>query len=114
MNDQEIDPGTVEKEDVVQYENKHHAAAIVKVEDVGFEDREKDQYQRIEVRVLESIFGTTEKEETINLGRTTDEALQRYIGWKLKTPGTMTDYVDVADLEDHRNRMIEISKTYGP
>lgn len=113
MHDQEIDPESVEEGDVLQYENKHYAAAIVEVLGVDFEDREEDQYQTVEVKVLERIFGSVEEGETMNLGRTTDENLQHYIDWKFKTPGTMTEYVNAANLEEHREQMIDISEKYG-
>ena len=80
MQDQEINPETVEEGDVVQYENKYHAAAVV---------------------------------EEITLLRTTDGGLQHYIDWKLKNPGTMTDYVNAGSLEEHREQMINISEKYG-
>lgn len=110
---EEIDPGTVEEGDVVQYESKHHAAAVVEILIVEFEDRENDRYQRVKVEVLEPIFGPVEEGETINLGRTTDESLQHYIDWKLKKPGTMTDYCNAPSLEEHRQKIIEINETYG-
>lgn len=113
MRDQEIDPETVEEGDVVQYENKHHAAAVVEVLDVEFEDREYDQYQTVEVKVVEPIFESLEKGETITLGKTTDESLQHYIDWKFKSPGTMTDYCNAAKLEQHRQKIIEINEAYG-
>jgi hypothetical protein len=84
MNDQEIDPETVEEGDVVQYEEKYHAAAVVEVLSVEFEDRENDQYQSVKVKVLEPIFGSFGEGETITLGRTTDEGLQHYIDCKAK------------------------------
>jgi TPP-dependent trihydroxycyclohexane-1,2-dione (THcHDO) dehydratase len=113
MQDQEIDPETVEEGDVVQYENKYHAAAVVEVLNVEFEDRENDQYQTVDVEVLEPIFGSFGEGETITLGRTTDESLQHYIDWKLKNPGVMTDYVNAGSLEEHRHKIIEINETYG-
>lgn len=113
MQDQEIDPETVEEGDVVQYENKYHAAAVVEVLSVEFEDRENDQYQTVEVKVLEPIFGSFGEGETITLGRTTDGSLEHYIDWKFKNPGMMTDYCNAAKLEEHREQMIDISEKYG-
>lgn len=113
MQDQEINPETVEEGDVVQYENKYHAAAVVEVLSVEFENRENDQYQTVDVEVLEPIFGSFGEGEEITLGRTTDGGLQHYIDWKLKNPGTMTDYVNAGSLEEHREQMINISEKYG-
>jgi len=113
MQDQEINPETVEEGDVVQYENKYHAAAVVEVLSVEFKDRENDQYQTVDVEVLDPVFGPFGEGETITLGRTTNEGLQHYIDWKFKNPGTMTDYVNAGSLEEHREQMINISEKYG-
>ena len=97
----ELDLENVNEGDVVQYEEKYHAAAIARVLEIGREDartaedyepEEEYEYQTVKLEVLDPIFGPFDEGKEVELGRTLDPGLQHYINWKLKEPGSMTEY----------------------
>ena len=95
----ELDPADLSEGDVIQYEDKYYAAAIAKVLEVDHEeartaegvDSEYD-YQTVRLEILAPIFGSLDEGEEVTLGRTLNPDLQHYIDWKLKEPGSMTEY----------------------
>lgn len=111
----EIDFDELEAGQVLQYEEKYHAAAVAKILNVNYEERDGEngnQYQTVEIEILHSIFGPFGEGETLTLGRTTNEKLQHYVSWKFKKPGAMTDYCNATKLEEHRSHMLEIKEKY--
>lgn len=109
----EVNPDDLEEGQILQYEEKYYAAAVAKILTVEYEERESDSYQRVEIEILDPIFGNLEEGETLKLGRTTNNGLQHYIDWKFKNPGEMTDYCNAAELDEHRQKMNEIEEKYG-
>ena len=110
MKKHELDPEDLEVGDVVQWENKYHAAAVVEIT----EDLSDDEFIKYEVEVLEPIFGYDDdaKGEQFTVGRTRDDSWSHYFQWKFKKPGAMTEYCNAAKLEEHRERMLEIKEEY--
>lgn len=106
----EINPKELEVGQVVQWENKWHAAAVVNIT----EDLSDESHVKFEAEILEPIFGfEKEIEEPFTFGRTRDEDMWHYSQWKVKPPGEMTDYCNAAELDDHRQKMNEIEEKYG-
>lgn len=105
----EIDPESVEVGDVVQWENKYYAAAVVEVK----EDLSDDKHLKYEVEVLDPIFGAENSEgDVFVVGRIRDQSLSHYVTWKFKSPGAMTDYCNAAGLEAQRRKMENIKQKY--
>jgi len=102
----EIDPEDLEVGDVVQWENKYHAAAVVEVT----EDLSDEDYIKYKLKLLEEIFGNVDEEFTV--GRTREDGWSHYFQWKLKKPGSMTDYCHADKLEEHREHILEIKEEY--
>lgn len=109
----ELDIENVEKGDVVQYENKYHAATIARVQSIEHEPEEEYDYQTVELEILDPIFGRLEEGEEITVGRTLNPGLQHYVEWKLKEPGAMTEYYNgngfdsVGEMNKHIKQLAE-------
>lgn len=106
----EINPKELEVGQIVQWENKYHAAAVVKIT----EDLSDESHVKYEAEILDPIFGFEENlEDPFTFGRTRNEDWWHYSQWKVKPPGEMTDYCNAAELEDHRKLMQKIEEEYG-
>lgn len=108
MSEEELNPENVSKGDIVQYEEKHRIACIVKI--VGTIPTGSG-FKRFEAEVLEPIFGSLGKEDTFKFGFNPDqkEMWKMYQVWKLKKPGAMTDYIngaiEVEKLQDYTDHL---------
>jgi hypothetical protein len=104
-----IDPESVEEGDIVQWENKYYAAAVVEVK----EDLSDEKHVKYEVEVLDPIFGAENSEgDTFVVGRIRKQNFSQYGTWKFKSPGEMTDYLNSAGLEAQRRKMENIKQKY--
>lgn len=107
LSENELDPTTLEPGDIVQYESKYYFAGVVLI----LRDLSTSDQTSYEAAVKDVIFGNMSENEKFTFSRTKDESLQHYVNWKVKEPGSMTDYL-TGDIDDHRERMEQIREKY--
>jgi len=100
-----IDPRNLEVGNIVQYEEKYRAAAVVKIT----EDLSDEDYLQYEAEIIDEIFGFGGDSEFFTFGRTKNESFHHYIDWKIKSPGSYTEYYISEEVED---RIEEIKEKY--
>lgn len=104
MKENKINPKDLEPGDVVQYEEKYRAAAVVRIT----EDLSDEDYLQYKAEIIDEIFGFG-GDSKFTFGRTKNESFHHYIDWKIKPPGSQTKYFISEEIE---NRIEEIRQKY--
>ena len=100
----QLDPKKLEAGDVVQYEEKYRAAAVVRIT----EDLSDEDYLQYEAEIVDEIFGF-DGDSNFTFGRTKNESFHHYIDWKIKPAGSNTEYFISEEIE---NRTEEVRQKY--
>ena len=101
----QLDPKELEVGDIVQYEEKYRAAAIVRIT----EDLSDEDYLQYEAEIIGEIFGFG-GDSKFTFGRTKNEGFHHYIDWKIKPTGSNTEYFISEEIE---NRIEEVRQKYN-
>lgn len=104
MKQNRINPKNLKVDDIVQYEEKYRAAAIVRIT----EDLSDEDYLQYEAEIIDEIFGFG-GDSKFTFGRTKNESFHHYIDWKIKSPGSNTEYYISEEIE---NRIEEVRHKY--
>jgi len=111
-----INPTKLKVGDLVQYEEKHRAASIIKIID----DLSSDNFVRYEAEVIEPIFGFKRKSSTFEFGHSLREEDQNMVNvhcdWKVKQVGSSTDYIKFSadyTLEEYNKFVSSLAKKHN-
>ena len=99
---------------IYQYEEKYHLAAIVEILDRDL----SGEYLNFKAKIVEPIFGNIPKNEVFTFGRNVSEKgsefAKTYAVWKVKKPGSITDYmVNKSNFREFNKYLESLKERFG-